>query len=163
MSRDRREVEQIVGAALRSYQRSVDAFDEVVAEYLRVNRTDLRALDVLLEQGQATPGYLADALGLTTGSITAMLDRLEKMGYVERRPDPADRRRIAVRPTARVGSLAGRIYGPLAEAGGRMLARYSKSELELLIRVLQETQAEQERQTERVREMLKTGRTGRSG
>ena len=79
---------------MRTYQRSVDAFDEAAAIYLGVNRTDMRCLDVLLEQGQATPGYLADALGLTTGSITAMLDRLEKLGYVERRPDPGDRRRI---------------------------------------------------------------------
>jgi DNA-binding MarR family transcriptional regulator len=158
MSRDRRELEQILGAGLRSYQRSVDAFDEVVAQYLGINRTDLRGLDVLLEQEETTPGYLADALGLTTGSITAMLDRLEKLGYVERHPDPTDRRRVAVRPTARVNVLAGRIYGPLAEAGGRLLAAYRRPELELLIRVLQEIQAEQEAQTARVRSMLHRSR-----
>lgn len=154
MSRDHENLRHSVGGALRSYQRSVDAFDEVVARFLGVNRTDLRALDVLLEQGQATPGYLADALGLTTGSITAMVDRLEKLGFVERRPDPSDRRRVAVRPTARLNALAERIYGPLAESGVRVLAGYSKRELELLIRALQEIQAEQETQTERVRSML---------
>jgi DNA-binding MarR family transcriptional regulator len=155
MSRQRQELEQVVGAAFRSYQRSVDGFDEVVAQYLGVNRTDLRGLDVLLEQGEATPGYLADALGLTTGSITAMVDRLEKLGYVERRPDPSDRRRVAVRPTPKVIALEGKIYGPWSEAGSRLLAGYSKAELELLIRVLQEVQAEQETQTERVRALLR--------
>ncbi len=155
MSRNHQELEQILGAGLRSYQRSVDAFDEVVAKYLGVNRTDLRGLDVLLEQGEATPGYLADALGLTTGSITTMVDRLEKLGYVERRPDPSDRRRVAVRPTAKVSGLAGKIYGPLAESGGRLMAGYSKPQLEWLIRVLQEIQAEQETQTARVRAMLR--------
>lgn len=136
---------------MRTYQRSVDAFDEAAAIYLGVNRTDLRCLDVLLEQGQATPGYLADALGLTTGSVTAMLDRLEKLGYVERRPDPGDRRRIQVRPTAQSFAAARRLWGPLVEEGGRSLARYTKAELDLLIQVLRESQAQQETHTQRIR------------
>ncbi len=146
-------MEQALGAAMRTYQRSVDAFDEAAAIYLGVNRTDMRCLDVLLEQGQATPGYLADALGLTTGSVTAMLDRLEKLGYVERRPDPGDRRRIQVLPTAQSFAVARKLWGPLVQEGGPALARYSKAELELLIQVLRETQALQEVHTERVRGM----------
>jgi DNA-binding MarR family transcriptional regulator len=153
MSRDRQALEQALGAAMRTYQRSVDGFDEAAAVYMGVNRTDMRCLDVLLEQGQATPGYLADALGLTTGSITAMLDRLEKLKYVERRPDPADRRRIQVRPTGQAVAFARKLWGPLVEEGGRRLARYSKAELELLIGVLRETQALQEAHTERIRGM----------
>jgi DNA-binding MarR family transcriptional regulator len=158
MSRDRRELEQALGAAMRTYQRSVDAFDEVAADYLGINRTDLRCMDVLLEQGQATPGYLADALGLTTGSVTAMLDRLEKLNYVERRPDPTDRRRIEVRPTAQSVAVARKLWGPLVEEGGRSLGHYSKADLELLIRVLRETEELQDAHTERVRAMLKTGK-----
>src|SRR5687767_4414054 len=113
MSRDRKALEQELGAAMRTYQRSVDAFDEAAAIYLGVNRTDMRCLDVLLEQGQVSPGYLATALGVTTGSVTAMLDRLEKLGYVERSDDPADRRRIEVRPTAQTIALARKLWGPL--------------------------------------------------
>jgi DNA-binding MarR family transcriptional regulator len=146
-------VEQALGTAMRTYQRSVDAFDEAAAIYLGVNRTDMRCLDVLLEQGQTTPGYLAGALGLTTGSVTAMLDRLEKLGYVERHPDPTDRRRIDVRPTVETIALARKLWGPLVEEGGRSLTRYSKAQLELLIEVLQETQAVQEAHTKRIRGM----------
>jgi DNA-binding MarR family transcriptional regulator len=160
MSRDRQALEQVLGAAMRSYQRSVDAFDEAAAIYLGVNRTDLRCLDVLLEQGQATPGYLADALGLTTGSVTAMLDRMEKLDYVERSPDPTDRRRVEVRPTARAVALAGRLWGPLVEEGGRVLARYSKADLELLIDVLRQIQELQEAHTERVRNLRRDQRPG---
>ena len=145
---------------MRTYQRSVDAFDEAAAIYLGVNRTDMRCLDVLLEQGQATPGYLADALGLTTGSITAMLDRLEKLGYVERRPDPGDRRRIQVQPTPQSVAVARKLWGPLVQEGGRGLARYSKAELELLIQVLQEIQALQEAHTERIRGLRRDPRPG---
>lgn len=146
-------MEQALGAAMRTYQRSVDAFDEAAAIYLGVNRTDLRCLDVLLEQGHATPGYLAGALGLTTGSVTAMLDRLEKLGYAERRHDRSDRRRIEVRPTARSVALARKLWGPLVEEGGRALAHYSKAELERLIEVLRQTQTVQEAHTERIRGM----------
>jgi DNA-binding MarR family transcriptional regulator len=157
MSRERRVVEQALGAAMRTYQRSVDAFDEAAANYLGINRTDLRCMDVLLEQGQATPGYLADALGLTTGSVTAMLDRLEKLDYVERRPDPTDRRRIEVRPTAQSYAVARKLWGPLVEEGERSLSRYSKAQLELLIEVLRGTQAVQEVHTERIRGMRRDG------
>ncbi|HEX5575309.1 MAG TPA: MarR family transcriptional regulator [Gemmatimonadales bacterium] len=153
MSRDRGELMQELGGALRSYQRSVDAFDETVARHLGVNRTDLRALDVLLEQGQTTPGFLADAVGLTTGSVTAMLDRLEKLEYIERRPDPGDRRRVTVLPTARLLALAGKIYGPLVEEGGPLLGRYSRAELEMLVDLLQRVQTVQETHSERVRGM----------
>lgn len=143
---------------MRTYQRAVDTFDETVAEYLGINRTDLRCMDVLLEQGEATPGYLADALGLTTGSVTAMLDRLEKLNYLERRPDPNDRRRIMVRPSQRALALTDKIYGPLAAEGGRGLSRYSRAELELLIEVLRRIQAAQEAHTERIRAMRREGR-----
>jgi MarR family len=139
MSRDRGELIQELGAALRTYQRSVDAFDETVARYLGVNRTDLRALDVLLEQGQTAPGFLADALGLTTGSVTAMLDRLEKLEYIL--------------PSPRILALAGKIYGPLVEEGGPLLGRYSRAELEMLVDLLQRMQAMQETHSERVRRM----------
>lgn len=151
MSRDRASRQQALGAALRTYQRSVDAFDEAAARFLGVNRTDLRCLDLLLEQGQATPGYLADALGLTSGSVTAMLDRLETVGLVARRPDPADRRRIEVTPTEQAFAMAEKLWGPLVEEGARTVTRYSGPELELLIGVLEEMQALQDAHTNRVR------------
>ena len=163
MSRDREALEQALGAAMRTYQRSVDAFDEAAAVYLGINRTDLRCMDVLLEQGQATPGYLADALGLTTGSVTAMLDRLEKLDYVERSPDPGDRRRVEVRPTAQSYAIARKLWGPLVEEGGRSLARYSKAELELLIKVMRETQAVQDAHTERIRGLRRDARVDDKG
>ncbi|MGH7530012.1 MAG: MarR family transcriptional regulator, partial [Gemmatimonadales bacterium] len=105
-----------VAAEVRAYQRAVDAFDEAAAAALGVNRTDLRCLDVLLERGSASPGELAAALGLTTGSVTAMLDRLERMGYLSRTSDPADRRRVQVRPAAAATRAADRLWGPLATA-----------------------------------------------
>lgn len=140
-----------LGAAFRAHQRAVDALDEAAAAHLGVNRTDLRCLDVLLERGQASPGDLAAALGLTTGSVTTMLDRLEEMGYVRRTPDPADRRRVQVHPTPQATEAVARMYGPLVAEGMRGLGRYSVADLELFVDFLQRDRPLQEAHAARIR------------
>jgi DNA-binding MarR family transcriptional regulator len=142
-----------LGTAFRQHQRAVDALDEAVAAYLGVNRTDLRCLDVLLERGGATPGQLAQALAITTGSVTPMLDRLERLGYVARIPDPADRRRLDVRPTDKAVDAAAALYGPLVEDGQRDLARYSVAELESFLDFLQRDLARQQEHADRIRRL----------
>jgi DNA-binding MarR family transcriptional regulator len=74
------------------------AYEDALAERLGMNATDLRALELVLAEPGLSPGRLAERSSLTTGAITGVLDRLEAAGFVERRPDPADRRRVAVRP-----------------------------------------------------------------
>ena len=66
-----------------------------------VNRTDGRCLDLLEHRGQMSAGELARASGLSTGAITAVIDRLEHAGYAQRVADPADRRRVLIEPTAK--------------------------------------------------------------
>ncbi|MEP7001038.1 MAG: MarR family transcriptional regulator [bacterium] len=139
--------------AFRAHQRAVDALDEAAAAVFGINRTDLRGLDVLLERGTATPTALAEELGLTSGSVTALLDRLERAGYAERAADPDDRRRTRVRPTRRAAHLAERIYGPLAGEGGQLMARYSAGELKAFLDFLQWGRALQDAHAARVRAM----------
>ena len=142
-----------LGAAFQAHQRAVDALDEAAANHLGINRTDLRCLDVLLERGRASPGALADAVGLTTGSVTTMLDRLEALGFVQRTPDPGDRRRVEVRPTSAAVDAAKRLYGPLVEEGQRDLARYSIADLELFIDFLDRDRPRQEAHASRIRSL----------
>jgi DNA-binding MarR family transcriptional regulator len=142
-----------VGDEVRAFQAAVDAMDEAVAGHLGVNRTDLRCLDVLMQVGSATPGQLATELGLTTGSVTAMLDRLARLGYLTRRPDPGDRRKVTVVPTPEAQRRAGALYGPLAEQGDRELSRYTQAELEVIIDYLRRSRHLQDEHTRRVREM----------
>ena len=68
-----------------------------VAGRFGLHTTDLEALDLIFLSGHASAGELASATGLTSGSVTALIDRLVKAGYVERHADPADRRRVIVR------------------------------------------------------------------
>ena len=55
-----------------------------VGRILGLNVTDMKCLDVMTMRGSATPSQLAEHTGLSSGAITAMIDRLEKAGLVER-------------------------------------------------------------------------------
>src|SRR3970040_1730273 len=100
MSRGKRaELIAGVGQAMREYQRANDAFDEALTVRMGLNRTDGRCIALLQERRRMTAGELAEAVGLTTGAVTAVVDRLEKAGWARRVRDDADRRRVLVEPT----------------------------------------------------------------
>src|SRR5262245_28404469 len=83
------------------------AYEDALAEKLGLNVTDLRALELVIGSPGLTAGGLAEESGLTTGAITGVVDRLERAGYLERRPDPADRRSVTLHPVAaRTADLA---------------------------------------------------------
>src|ERR671919_608798 len=90
------------------------AFDNLAAERLGVNRTDLHCLNTIENAGGLTAGELARETGLTTGAVTGVIDRLERAGYARRVPDPADRRRVKVEVTPKFYARAGTIWGPMA-------------------------------------------------
>jgi DNA-binding MarR family transcriptional regulator len=73
-------------------------FSQVVADKVGIHPTDAECLDYLLLNGASTAGQLASLTGLTTGAVTAVIDRLEKAGYVKRQQDPKDRRKVLVVP-----------------------------------------------------------------
>ena len=97
-----------------------------------LNRTDMRALDILGREGPLTPTNLARALGFTTGGVTTVIDRLERAAYVRRRSDPADRRRLTVEVTDATRERDAAVFGPLAGATETAVGSYSEDELELL-------------------------------
>src|SRR5689334_1433493 len=75
------------------------SYEEALAQRLRLNVTDLRALEMVLDEPGLTPGRLAERTGLTSGAVTGVVDRLEKAGYVKRTSDPIDRRRAVIAPS----------------------------------------------------------------
>lgn len=127
-----------LGAAVQDYQAAVDDFDREVARLLGINTTDARCLEILIQETPGvTPRGLADRLGLTTGSATTMLDRLEKVGYVTRSAHPSDRRKLLVHATDVARERAFALIGPLVDAGQRtLLSRYSVEQLELITEFL---------------------------
>src|SRR5215469_18151697 len=73
------------------------SFFRAAAARIEMTETDLQVLDILESTGDASAGQLADLMGLTTGTFTGILNRLEKAGLVQRTRDPNDGRRVIVR------------------------------------------------------------------
>ncbi|MEO7351908.1 MAG: MarR family transcriptional regulator, partial [Marmoricola sp.] len=95
MARSRQVAVDGVGDAMQRYQRSVQAFDDAVGRHLDLGPTDLRCLDWLVD-GPKTAGQLSAATGLRPAATTALIDRLEKKGWVERFRSELDRRQVLV-------------------------------------------------------------------
>lgn len=110
-----------MSAVMREFMARAVLFQDAVARSGGINSTDMQAVGLLMSEGPATPGELAERTGLTAGgSITAVIDRLERAGYVTRERDAADRRRVIV--TARVDTVMERV-GPIY---GRVGARWAE-------------------------------------
>lgn len=116
---------------VRAGQVAVDQMDDAACRALGINRTDGRCMDVIDREGPVAAGRLAEASGLTTAAVTAVIDRLERAGYARRIGDPKDRRRVLVELTPLARERAGAIWAPHAFFG-EMLSRYTIEELELL-------------------------------
>jgi DNA-binding MarR family transcriptional regulator len=142
-----------LGDLVREFQRAVDQGDDEIARLLNLNRTDLRCLDLLLQRGPSAPSRLSVALGLTTGSVTAMLDRMEKAGYITRTPDPSDRRKIIVQATPEIAAQAMEAMAPLMEDSAKSIAHYTVDDLKLLVDFFTKAIQTQDRHVERLRKM----------
>ncbi|HEU4737597.1 MAG TPA: MarR family transcriptional regulator [Solirubrobacterales bacterium] len=101
-------------AAFRASGNQDSAFENLAAERLGVNRTDLHCLNAIENAGGLTAGELAAEAGLTSGAVTGVIDRLERANFARRVPDPADRRRVKVEVTPEFYARAEQIWGPLA-------------------------------------------------
>lgn len=75
---------------------ATDAYRQSVASRLGVSPTEATAMGELLHRGPLTPSALANRVGLTSPSVTGLIDRMESAGVVVREPNPADRRSVLV-------------------------------------------------------------------
>ncbi|MGV1049254.1 MAG: MarR family winged helix-turn-helix transcriptional regulator [Solirubrobacterales bacterium] len=121
---------------VRASQTATDKMDEAGGKALGINRTDGRCMDIVQREGRMTAGRLAEEAGLTTGALTAVVDRLEKRGYLRRVADPEDRRRVLIDLTERAQRRTMELWGPLGEKGYPILAKWSVAELEAVLRFL---------------------------
>jgi DNA-binding MarR family transcriptional regulator len=111
----------------------MDRLDQAAADQLGVGRTDLRGLEVLERLGgPMTAGHMAEQLGLTTGAATLLVDRLERAGYVQRRRDTHDRRKIYVDVTSTLQERTARLFSGVGRATARLANAYSSGQLEVI-------------------------------
>ncbi|VVE08223.1 MarR family winged helix-turn-helix transcriptional regulator [Pandoraea terrigena] len=92
----------LVAGIVRSLGRRLAVYTALyhaaLAEQLGLNVTDLNALDLILELESITAGQLAELMGVSSGGITTVIDRLERAGFVEREKNPHDRRMVMIHP-----------------------------------------------------------------
>jgi DNA-binding MarR family transcriptional regulator len=155
MSRDSEEIYAALGSEVRASQRATDVVDELICQLLGINRTDARCLDILDQHGSMSAGDLAEASRLSTGAITAVIDRLERAGLAERVPDPGDRRRVLVELTPNAYAASNELMvEPMRQLYQPMAERYSDEQLRLIIDFTREGREIQERHAEWLRARL---------
>ena len=119
-----------IGEWSRKSQSATDLFDERLSVFLGINRTDGRCLDTIGRHGKVSAGTLAIEAGLTTGAVTAVIDRLEGSGYVHRVRDPLDRRKVWVECTPHTDKLVETIFGVYDLLGPIMMTHFTQEQLE---------------------------------
>ena len=134
-----------VTGSLRALSTEIDRLDQAAADRYGLNRTDMRALDIISAAGPLAPTDLARLLGFTTGGVTTVLDRLEHAGYIRRTPDPADRRRLVVEVTQATSARDAEVFGGLICQTSDLLSGYTDDQLlvidDFLTRIRQLTAA----------------------
>jgi len=83
-----------------------------------------------------TAGRLGELLGVTSGAATGVIDRLERVGHVQRSRDDADRRRVLVRYSDRARAVAGAFFGPLGVMSDEVMSGFDEAELRTVRRFL---------------------------
>jgi DNA-binding MarR family transcriptional regulator len=137
-------------AALRRFGLEDDRLDALAARRVGAPPVEFKAMDHLLEAGELTPSELSDRLALTSGAVTALLDRLERLGWVRREPNPSDRRSVVVRPTPPKNKAAG-IYAPFAAALERAAGKLTAAERAAAVRFLEEAATLAREQADRLK------------
>ncbi len=159
MTSDRETLLRELGEAAARDQRAAEAVNAAFDDALGINATDGRCLRILDRHGRMTAGELARAAELTTGGLTAVLDRLERAGYARRLADPADRRRVPIEITDRARELSWELMGPLAQSSGPLLDGYSDEQLKMLADFHRIAAGMQERHAQWLRERSGGDRT----
>jgi DNA-binding MarR family transcriptional regulator len=106
---------------------------EIIARKAGFPGTDHKYLGFFLQKGKLTAGELAELTGLTTGSVTAMIDRFEKKKLVKRQPDPVDRRKVFIAPEReKIMALLRPFYQAFQDETERLIASFSDKERKVI-------------------------------
>lgn len=125
--------------------RLMSSFDallaQAIADRIGMHSTDIETLDLLNVLGAMTAGRLAELTGLSTGATTRLVDRLVRAGYVERRADPGDRRRVIVEPVHANLDGVSELYQPLVDRLTEMWKSFDEDELRVILRFVRGSNA----------------------
>jgi DNA-binding MarR family transcriptional regulator len=125
-----------VGLEIRRMGAQSVMMSQVIADRFGIHTTDLECLDLITMRQQTTAGELARATGLTSGAMTALLDRLERAGYISRVHDSVDRRRITIQVREEAIEPIKAVYAPIGERMAELWSRFTADELKTVSQFL---------------------------
>src|SRR5215218_10916265 len=136
--RRRRSIRAIKGS-LRDLRVQLSLLNHRVGANLDLKDVDLDCLDLIARHGPLSPSALARHAGLHPATMTGILDRLERGGWVARDRDPSDRRAVIVRVRRDRAAELFRLYAGMNTSMDQICADYTDTELELLADFLRRT------------------------
>jgi DNA-binding MarR family transcriptional regulator len=130
---------------LRRLTVELDAVGQRFAGLHGLNRTDVRALVAIMDAARSgrpmTAGALGAAVDLSSASVTALVDRLERAGHVRRVRDEADRRRVVLEMSPSAMAAGAEFFGGLQRDLVAAMSAYGEEELAVVRRFLAEMTA----------------------
>jgi len=112
-------------------------FQQRAAMQYGLGITDVKTLSILLQEGPMTAGEIGSRLGLTSGSVTTLVDRLEQQNLASRQPHAKDRRKVLVVVNKEKLAVEDNVYLSMGAAFSRLLETYTTEQLEFLVEFYQ--------------------------
>ena len=142
-ARARRRLITTIKESVREMSTQLSLLNHQVSARVDLKDVDLNCLDLIARYGPISPTALARRAGLHPATVTGILDRLQRGGWVARDRDPGaeDRRAVAVRPLRARGADLYRLYSGMNASLDEICAGYTVTELELLAGFLRRTTA----------------------
>jgi DNA-binding MarR family transcriptional regulator len=137
--RHRRRLITAIKGSLRELSNQLSLLNHHVGTRVDLKDVDLDCLELVNRHGPMSPSDLARSAGLHPATMTGILDRLERAGWVVRERDPSDRRAVLVQVRRDRGGELFRLYAGMNAAMDQLCATYSDEQLELLADFLRRT------------------------
>jgi DNA-binding MarR family transcriptional regulator len=138
-ARRRRRLTRAIKESLRELSNQLSLLNHLVGTHVELKDVDLDCLELINRHGPFSPSALARRAGLHPATMTGVLDRLERGGWVARERDPNDRRAVVVRVRRDRGAELFRLYAGMNTSMDQICAGYSDDQLELLADFLRRT------------------------
>jgi DNA-binding MarR family transcriptional regulator len=137
--RRRRRLTSAIKDSLRELNVQLSLLNHQVGAQVELRDADFDCLEVINRYGPLSPSAVARRLGLHPATMTGILDRLERGGWVARERDPADRRAVVVRGVRDRNAEMYRLYAGMNSSMDKICAGYGEADLELLADFLRRT------------------------
>ena len=138
-ARRRRRLTTAIKESLRELSIQLSLLNHHVGAHVDLRDVDLDCLDLIARHGPLSPSALARRAGLHPATMTGILDRLERGGWVARDRDPSDRRGVIVRALRDRGAELFRLYAGMNSSMDQLCAGYEETELEVIADFLRRT------------------------